>query len=219
MDKSPLVAGGLPVGHGPTSLTLAKWDDHVRQRKAFAYPFSNTALLQQEPLIQGWVDKLITILDRFADEGKPANMVAWFTYATFDIIGDLCFDEPFGCLEAGNDTEWSRNIVHIGTAGAYEQAARRVAGVGTWLQGQLSKWFIPELYQKWRMLHFANSMEKTKRRIAAQDKDHKDFIYYILKNNEAKSLLSELEIVMNSALFMYVVWILGRWCRGERLTS
>lgn len=202
MEKSPLVAGGLPQGQQARSLTLANWDDHVRQRKGFAYPFSNSALLQQEPLVQGWVDKLITLLGEYADKGKPANIVAWFTYTTFDIIGDLCFDEPFGCLEAANDTEWSRNIVHIGTAGAYEQAARRVAGVGTWLQGQLSKWFIPELYRKWRMVHFANSMEKTRRRIAAKDKDHKDFIYYILKNNESKSLLSEMEIIMNSALFI-----------------
>ncbi len=40
------------------------------------------------------------------------------------------------------------------------------------------------------------------RRIEDQDRDHKDFIYYIMKNNEAKSLISEMEIVMNMALFM-----------------
>lgn len=183
-------------------MTLAKWSDHVRQRKAFAYPFSTTALLQQEPLIQKYVDKLISALDKVADGKQPTNMAAWFTYTTFDIIGDLCFDEPFGCLDAGNETEWSKCIVHIAAAGAYEQATRRVAGVGTWLQAQMAKWFIPSFYQKWRRLHFANSAEKTRRRIADKDGDHKDFIYYILRNNEAKSLLSDLEIIMNSALFM-----------------
>jgi cytochrome P450 len=202
MEKSPLQAGGLPPGQKATALTLAKWDDHVRQRKAFAYPFSNTALLQQEQLIQKWIDKLMISLGKLADNREPANLAAWFTYATFDMIGDLCFAEPFGCLDAGHETEWSRSVVNIAVAGCYEQATRRVAGVGTWLQAQLARWCIPGVYRKWRIMHFVNSTEKTKRRIADKDKDHKDFIYYILRNNEAKSLLSDLEIIMNTALFM-----------------
>ncbi|OIW33645.1 cytochrome P450 [Coniochaeta ligniaria NRRL 30616] len=202
MEKSPLAAGGLPPGLKARAMTLASWEDHARQQKAFAYPFSNTALLQQEPLIQGWVDKLVAALGKIADEGKHANMTAWFTYTTFDIIGDLCFDEPFGCLDAGQATDWSKNIVNIGTAGAFEQATRRVAGIGTWLQGQMANWLVPSVYRTWRMKHFALSAEKTKRRIADNDKEHKDFIYYILKNNESKSLLSDLEIIMNSALFI-----------------
>jgi cytochrome P450 len=202
MEKSPLAAGGLPPTLKARHMTLAPWDDHTRQRRAFAYPFSNTALLQQEPLIQGWVDKLVAALGKFADEDKPANVADWFTFTTMDIIGDLCFDEPFGCLESGKGTEWSRNIVNIGTAGSFEQATRRVAGVNTWLQGQIAKWLVPSVYQSWRTKHFGLSAEKTRRRIADKDRDHKDFIYYILKNNEAKSLLSELEIIVNSALFM-----------------
>lgn len=202
MEKSPLQAGGLPPGQSATALTLARQSDHARQRKAFAYPFSNTALLQQEPLIQKYVDQLIGALAELADGSQPANMAAWFTYTAFDIIGDLCFAEPFGCLDAGSETEWSTSVVHIATAGTFEQATRRVAGVGTFLQAQMAKWLIPGLYRKWRILHFTNSTQKTKRRFADKDRDHKDFIYYILQNNEAKSLLSELEIIMNSALFM-----------------
>ena len=202
MEKSPLAAGGLPPGMKARAMTLAPWEDHARQRKAFAYPFSNTALLQQEPLIQGWIGKLIAALGQFADEGSPADISAWFTYTTFDIIGDLCFDEPFGCLEGGKSTDWSASIVNIATAGIFEQATRRIAGVGTWLQARMANWLVPSLYRTWRAKHFALSAEKTRRRIADKDKEHKDFIYYILKNNEAKSLLSDLEIVMNSALFM-----------------
>lgn len=202
MEKSPLAAGGLPTGLKARALTLAPWEDHARQRKAFAYPFSNTALLQQEPLIQGWVGRLLAALGKFADEGTPADISAWFTYTTFDIIGDLCFDEPFGCLDAGKATDWSKHISFIVTAGAFEQATRRVAGVGTWLQRQMAQWLVPSIYRTWRVKHFALSAEKTRRRIADKDKEHKDFIYYILKNNESKSLLSELEIIMNSALFM-----------------
>ncbi len=202
MEKAPIQAGGLPPNMPARALTLAPWDDHVRQRKAFAYPFSNTALLQQEVLVQKHVDKLIDALGNLADAGKPVNMAAWLTYATFDIIGELCFAEPFGCLEQGVATEWSEAIINIANAGMYEQATRRLAGVGTWLQGVMAKWITPPVYRNWRTSHFVKSREKTMRRIADEDRDHKDFIYYILKNNEAKSLISEMEIVMNTALFM-----------------
>ncbi|KAK1954620.1 cytochrome P450 [Colletotrichum sublineola] len=29
----------------------------------------------------------------------PVDVVKWFNYTTFDIIGDLSFGEPFGCLD------------------------------------------------------------------------------------------------------------------------
>ncbi|KAK3938485.1 cytochrome P450 [Diplogelasinospora grovesii] len=202
MEKAPIQAGGLPQGIPARALTLAPWEDHVRQRKAFAYPFSNTALLQQEPLVQKHVAKLIAELQKLAEGDRPVNIAAWLTYTTFDMIGELCFAEPFGCLDQGQSTEWAQCVVNIANAGMYEQATRRIAGVGTRLQKFLAKWCIPKEFARWRQDHFAKSKEKTMRRIADTDRDHKDFLYFVLKNNEAKSLLSELEIVMNTALFI-----------------
>ncbi|KAK0621459.1 cytochrome P450, partial [Bombardia bombarda] len=201
MEKSTLQAGGLPLNIPARALTLAPWDDHVRQRKAWAYPFSNTALLGQEQLVQVYVDKLIANLHILAAEDKPVNMAAWLTHCTFDIIGELCFAEPFGCLDSGKATDWSESVVNIANAGTYEQAMRRVAGVNTWLQRTMAKWLMPTKYSIWRQLHFTQSREKTLRRIADKDREHKDFIYYVFKNAESESSLSELEIVMNTALF------------------
>ncbi|KAH8879884.1 cytochrome P450 monooxygenase [Thozetella sp. PMI_491] len=202
MEKAPIQAGGLPPNIPARALTLAPWDDHVRQRKAFAYPFSNTALLQQEPLVLKHVQRFIEGLGKYADAGEAVNIAAWLTYLTFDIVGELCFAEPFGCLENGEATTWSKAIVNIANAGMYDQATRRLAGVGTWLQMTLAKWLTPPVYREWRTTHFIKSREKTMRRLADPDRDHKDFIYYILKSNEAKSLISEMEIVMNTALFI-----------------
>ncbi|CCC10527.1 unnamed protein product [Sordaria macrospora k-hell] len=203
-EKSPLQAGGLPQHIPARALTLAPWNDHVRQRKAWAYGFSNTALLGQEPLIQTHIDKLIASLHRLAgkpDEVKAVDMAAWLTYTTFDIIGELCFAEPFGCLNSGEAGEWSTSIVNIANAGMYDQAMRRLTGVGTWLTAFLAKNLTPKKYTAWRQAHFLKAKEKTMRRLADEDREHKDFIYYVLRNNEAKALLSELEIVMNTALF------------------
>lgn len=204
MEKSPLQAGGLPQHIPARALTLAPWNDHVRQRKAWAYGFSNTALLGQEPLIQTHINKLIASLYRLAGksgEFKAVDMAAWLTYTTFDIIGELCFAEPFGCLDSGEAGEWSTSIVNIANAGMYDQAMRRLTGVGTWLTGFLAKNLTPKKYTAWRQTHFLKAREKTMRRLADEGREHKDFIYYVLRNNEAKALLSELEIVMNTALF------------------
>jgi hypothetical protein len=35
----------------------------------------------------------------YENYAKPINSVNWYNFTTFDIIGDLTFGEPFGCLE------------------------------------------------------------------------------------------------------------------------
>lgn len=86
-------------------------------------------------------------------------------------------------------------------SGAIEQATRRIATVDSRLQKLLMS-FIPAKVRKFRRDHLAYSNEKTKRRLEDTERDHHDFIYYILRNNEAKQLLSQDEILVNSALFM-----------------
>ncbi len=89
-------------------------------------------------------------------------------------------------------------------SGAIEQATRRIATVGSPLQKFLVN-LIPGPVRKFRKDHLTYSNEKTRRRLADDKADHHDFIYYILRNNESKQLLTEDEILVNSALFMYVV--------------
>lgn len=88
-------------------------------------------------------------------------------------------------------------------SGAIEQATRRIATVGSPLQKFMLS-LIPGEIRKFRRDHLAYSNEKTRRRLANPQGEHKDFIYYILRNNDAKQLLSEQEILVNSALFMCV---------------
>jgi hypothetical protein len=57
--------------------------------------------MEQEHILQGYVDKFIEKLRELSHTNKPANMVSWYNFCTFDIIGDLSFGEPFGCLEEG----------------------------------------------------------------------------------------------------------------------
>lgn len=53
------------------------------------------------------------------------DLVSWYNFATFDIIGDLAFGEPFGCLRDGIWHRWIRNIFASLKAANYVRAARR----------------------------------------------------------------------------------------------
>ena len=89
-------------------LTYALRDGHARQRRAFSHPFSNTSCIQQQPIIQAQIDKFILKLTEFANANKVVNITRWLNYLSLDIIGDLCFAAPFGCLDYVDESnnEW-----------------------------------------------------------------------------------------------------------------
>ncbi|KAL2262294.1 hypothetical protein VTK26DRAFT_1846 [Humicola hyalothermophila] len=64
------------------------------------------------------------------DDGAVVNLAAWFNFVTFDIIGDLAFGAPFGCLSAGRYHPWVGAIL------------RSMAQAGAWLAVQ---WHAPAL--------------------------------------------------------------------------
>jgi cytochrome P450 len=58
-------------------LTMADDHNHTRQRRALAYSFSQKALSEQEDLVRGYVDTLITKLKIKANNKEVFNLVDW----------------------------------------------------------------------------------------------------------------------------------------------
>lgn len=58
-------------------------------RKLVAHAFSDTALLEQSPLLTQYFDRLVERLKQQIDgpEKGRVNIAAWFNFLTFDIIG------------------------------------------------------------------------------------------------------------------------------------
>ncbi|KAK5659144.1 hypothetical protein OQA88_1234 [Cercophora sp. LCS_1] len=208
LEKDPIWVSAMRSYQGALPITSVPREIHQRQRRALAHPFSNTSCLQQEPLIQSQIAKLITRLTELSESSTPANMTDWYLFTTLDVIGDLCFGSPFGCLDTGRGTSWSIGLMNAVRCATYEQASRRIAGVDTWLQRQLAK-LIPSAYQAGKITHFLDSRSKTLERLNNPQNTHRDFIYYILRNNnnqdadkqkqKQKHNLSEAEIILNSA--------------------
>ncbi len=73
---------------------------HSVLRKTFSHGFSAKALSEQETTVQGFVDLLIVQLAKNCTK-EMSDVVRWYNFATFDIIGELTFGEPFGSLSSG----------------------------------------------------------------------------------------------------------------------
>ncbi|KAF2841015.1 cytochrome P450 monooxygenase [Patellaria atrata CBS 101060] len=199
MHKDPIHVGSVDPIPGVTTLTMADDANHARQRRALAYSFSQKALEGQEPIVRGYVDTFVRKLGDMGKRDEEFNMVNWLNFTTFDIIGDLAFGEPFGCLAQGAFHEWVALIYETVKAGAIEQATRRFATAGSPVQNFLLS-LVPKDIRYRRRQHLLQSKEKVLRRLEKQT-DHKDFIWYILKQREKHDLVDD-EIVVNGALFI-----------------
>ncbi|KAI0867410.1 cytochrome P450 [Hypoxylon argillaceum] len=202
MEKSPIFLGSVGALDGQTGVSLAINQHHTRQRKALGCLFTNSALVRLENLVITHIHKLVEALHATATKDQAVDVSNWYSYAGFDIMGDLCFAEPFGCLDQASATQWSTSVIQIFVGAAWTQGIRRISGVGTWLESIMTWLLIPAEAAEWRKTHLRNAREKTLRRLADQDRDHEDFMHHILLSNESKKSLTETEIFLNMAGFI-----------------
>jgi len=85
--KDPVHVGSVEPVVGVSTLTMADDANHARQRRALAHSFSQKALVDQEDIIQGYVNMYINHMKRLASNNESFNMVNWLNFTTFDIIG------------------------------------------------------------------------------------------------------------------------------------
>ncbi|KAF9891098.1 hypothetical protein FE257_005034 [Aspergillus nanangensis] len=201
LSKHSIHVGAVDPMPGVQTISMADHDNHARQRKALSHGFSKKALWEQEKIIQEFVTKLMGNIHRFAEKGEAFDIVKWFNFVTFDVIGDLSFGESFGCLERGDFHFWITLIFDAVKAGAIEQASRRFATAGSPTQKLLQKLAQGSLAKR-RADHLTYSRTKVMRYDSrAKDSDRKDFIHYILKQSEHYDL-SQGEVIVNAALFI-----------------
>jgi cytochrome P450 len=99
--KDPIHVGSIQSLPGVSTITMANDADHARQRRALSHAFSTKALLEQEYIVKSYIDVFSKKMNEFAAKGETVDVVDWFAFTTFDIIGDMALGEPFGCLTSG----------------------------------------------------------------------------------------------------------------------
>ena len=86
--------------------------EHARVRALISPAFSERAVREQESLVMSFVDLLIQRLKTQIEGsmGGEVDLVRWYNFATFDIIGDLSLGQSFDSLKAGKYHVWISNI-------------------------------------------------------------------------------------------------------------
>jgi len=161
--------------HNPPSILSAKRDKHALFRRLMSRGFSEAALREQEPIITGYVDLLMRRLRESSKEGKLVEMVSWLNFFTFDVIGDLTFGEPFGCLESSNYHPWVQMIFDSIHLQAIIQALSYYPRIDS---------LIPYLTPKSLIAKFESHKEMTKEKVLRRKEtkvDRADFISNLIK--------------------------------------
>ncbi|KAI5810728.1 cytochrome P450 [Pyronema omphalodes] len=176
--------------------------EHGAMRKMLSNAFSAKALSEQEETIQSYVDTLVKQVGKHAT-GKPngEEMVKWYNWATFDIIGDLAFGDPFGCLKAGVEHSWVSSIMDATAAGSYYNVYIKYIGnspFGKWIKG----FFVPRYLFNKRQNHFGYAKDKVMRRVAKGANARKDFMSNILNEKEAQEISNDTLTVQSALLIV-----------------
>ncbi|ORY15280.1 cytochrome P450 [Clohesyomyces aquaticus] len=198
--KDPIHVGSIASVHGVSTITMANDADHARQRRALSHAFSTKALLEQEYIVKNYVETFSQKMQEFARGDGIVDVTDWFAYTTFDVIGDMALGEPFGCLHSEDFRFWVPLISDSIKAGAFEQATRRMATTGSPLQRLLIS-CIPARIGETRKKHLEYSREKILKRMELTSSDHRDFLYYVMKQQD-KGDLNLNEVIVNGALFI-----------------
>ncbi|KAH7083820.1 pisatin demethylase [Paraphoma chrysanthemicola] len=198
--KDPIHVGSIAAVKGVSTITMANDIDHARQRRALSHAFSTKALLEQEYIVMYYVNTFSEKMREFARGEGIVDVADWFAYTTFDVIGDMALGEPFGCLESDDFRFWVPLISESIKAGAIEQATRRIATTGSPVQRFL-QWCIPGNIAETRLNHLNYSREKILKRMEQVNSEHRDFLYYVMKQQD-KGDLNKNEVIVNGALFI-----------------
>ena len=149
----------------------APFEEHLRMRRALNPAFSPEALRAQEGIITSYISLLISKLKVHAASGSPIDIMKYLNFTTFDITGDLTFDESFGSLESENYDSWIAVIFDWIRIGAILRVLRFYGVPVKYLFS-----LIPAL-KRGEAIHRSHTGNKMERRLN-KNTDRKDFLRY-----------------------------------------
>lgn len=194
LQKDPTLYHKSPNG---ASSILSELSDehHSRYRRLLSPGFSERAIRDQEVVLKTYVDLLIQGLHQRAKEG-PQDMVAWFNWTTFDIIGDLTFDQSFDCLRNQAYHEWIPFVFGSVKAIMIRSELARYP-----LITRLRMWLDREKILAAREKGFKFATERVDHRMASAT-DRLDFLAHILRQDGKQREMSRAEIEATSQLLI-----------------
>lgn len=138
---------------------------------------------EQEPLLQSYVSSLTSGLHsqlQGPSKGK-VNLVDWYNWTTFDVIGDLSFGESFDCLKNERYHFWVQMLFSGIQAVVFRSVLLRFPPLASALEWCLSSQIKAALRKMDEHKQLAH--EKVDRRLGTVT-DRPDFMSYILRHGD-----------------------------------
>ncbi|KAF9893580.1 hypothetical protein FE257_010892 [Aspergillus nanangensis] len=181
-------------------LVFSTREKHGHFRRLFSNGFSDRSLRAQEPLLQSYVDMLIDGLERAANDNKgPVDIVQWFNWTTFDIIGDLTFGESFGCLENTEMHSWVNNMFQAIKGNMVVRVMQEIPVIAPY-SNTILRQVLPARALQRREDHFRFAKEKVRQRLN-NHAPRPDFMDNVLRQPPGQGLTFP-ELLSNSALLI-----------------
>ncbi|KAI9668216.1 MAG: hypothetical protein M1821_001036 [Bathelium mastoideum] len=169
--------------------------DHGRVRKVFANAFSTQSLKKQVPLLMQHINRFVGVI---REQGSSKfDIVSFFNFVTFDIMGDLAFGEPLGLFD-GNEyyIKW---VTSLGSEAKF--ACFLKTGVYYPSIMKILQLMIPKSLKEEHLQIFQNAYARVDRRLAKQT-DRPDFWTFAEREDEnGKPALSLEEMHTNAQSF------------------
>ena len=176
--KNPVWWSAQP-GQPDSLITIKSDKEHSRMRRLLNHGFTETAVREQEDIVQSYVYKLVERLSILVKR-KPEqaiDIVQWLNFTTFDIVGDLGFGESFDCLEKSQYHPWVALIFNHFKASAYVASIRFYPLIDKILMS-----LLPKSVMKIQRDHFQQVVDKVHRRMNFEVQ-RPDFMSHVIRHN------------------------------------
>jgi cytochrome P450 len=143
--------------------------------------FTERAVRAQEPIIQNYVGSLILNLRKTVAEGSGVvDIVRWYAFVAFDLVGDLGFGESFDCLQHTEFHPWVSMIFNSLRAATYRASLRYYPSLD-WLL----KFAIPRSVMQKQMEHWKLAVDKINRRLDLPLESGRPDLISLIKRDDA----------------------------------
>lgn len=160
--------------------------------------FTDKSLALQEPLIDVYADLLMKRLREVAESGRSTNIIRWYNYTTFDLIGDLAYGESFTGLEDGKSNLWLDTISNM----LKLMPILALMSISPTL-GRILQLFAGSKIWNSKKAHLDNATALAMKRINRPDqKDRGDFMDAMMRAKGQKHELTDAELVHNADILI-----------------
>lgn len=188
-----------PPLNGAHSLFTATGATHKRIRETLVNGFSDRALRNQSPIIEGYADQLVNRLQHEVKESTQSvvDIQRFYGYTTFDIVTDLSFGESVHGLKESNEHSWILGFFFHAKFGTIRNCLSRFFPLDT-----LLGLFLLGVTRKNRERNWRISIAKINRRLSKGDVTglRSDFITPAIGkiNEDGQKGITKKELITNS---------------------